>query len=80
MTGDGSSRLVVVALGGKLISPPTGCLGLARERASIDRMAGELAALATARTRVLIVHGNGPQVGRLLGGRSKPPGAAPQAR
>ena len=66
MTSDGTSRLVVVALGGNLISPPKGTLGIAGERAVIERMAGELALLATAGTRLLVVHGNGPQVGRLL--------------
>jgi carbamate kinase len=57
--------LLVVALGGNAVSPPRGGLTLAVERDLIRRAAGELAALA-ADARLLIVHGNGPQVGRLL--------------
>jgi carbamate kinase len=66
MTIDSGSRLVVVALGGNLISPPTQTLGITGERAVVAHMAVELAGLATAGTRLLVVHGNGPQVGRLL--------------
>jgi carbamate kinase len=66
MTDDSGRRLLVVALGGNLISPPARARGIAGERAVVEHMATELAALATARARLLIVHGNGPQVGRLL--------------
>jgi carbamate kinase len=58
--------LAVVALGGNAISPPRGGLSLAGERAAIDGAAAELAAIARNGARLLIVHGNGPQVGRLL--------------
>jgi len=58
--------LAVVALGGNAISPPRGGLSLAGERAAIDGAAAELAAVARNGARLLIVHGNGPQVGRLL--------------
>jgi carbamate kinase len=58
--------LTVVALGGNAISPPGGALSLAAERAGIARAAAELAALAARGARLLVVHGNGPQVGRLL--------------
>ena len=58
--------LVVVALGGNAISPPRGGLSLTGERAAIDGAAAELAAIAGRGSRLLIVHGNGPQVGRLL--------------
>jgi carbamate kinase len=61
-----SSRLVVVALGGNAISPPRGDLQIAAERAVLDRAVAELAELARTAARLLIVHGNGPQVGRLL--------------
>jgi len=61
-----SSRLVVVALGGNAISPPRGDLQIAAERAVLDRAVAELADLARTGARLLIVHGNGPQVGRLL--------------
>lgn len=58
--------LYVIALGGNAISPPRGDLSFATERAVIDRAVTELAALARIGTRLLVVHGNGPQVGRLL--------------
>jgi carbamate kinase len=57
----------VVALGGNALSPPRGDLSLAGERAAVDRAAAELAAVASGGARLLVVHGNGPQVGRLLG-------------
>jgi carbamate kinase len=57
--------LLVVALGGNAVSPPRGDLGFDLERKLIDRAAAELAELAS-EARLLIVHGNGPQVGRLL--------------
>lgn len=59
-------RLTVVALGGNAISPPRGDMGFEAERAAIAVAAEELAALARDGARLLIVHGNGPQVGRLL--------------
>jgi carbamate kinase len=58
--------LYVVALGGNAISPPSGSLDLAGERAALATAATELAALEARGLRLLIVHGNGPQVGRLL--------------
>jgi carbamate kinase len=60
-------RLHVVALGGNVVSPPRGDLSFATERAVTDGAAAELAALARTGARLLVVHGNGPQVGRLLG-------------
>ncbi len=58
--------LLVVGLGGNAISPPRGALKFADERVAIAAAAGELCALARAGARLLVVHGNGPQVGRLL--------------
>jgi carbamate kinase len=58
--------LTVVALGGNALSPPAGCMSLAAERVAAAAATAELAALARAGTRLLVVHGNGPQVGRLL--------------
>ncbi|HVN85999.1 MAG TPA: carbamate kinase [Candidatus Binatia bacterium] len=63
---DGSRRLMVIALGGNAISPPRGDLSLATERAIVQRAIAEIAPLVRDKTRLLIVHGNGPQVGRLL--------------
>jgi carbamate kinase len=58
--------LLVVALGGNALSPPHGDLSFATERLTIHRATTELADLACAGYRLLIVHGNGTQVGRLL--------------
>jgi carbamate kinase len=66
MSHERSSSLVVVALGGNAISPPRGDASFAAERTAIDRAVSELAGSATRDERLLIVHGNGPQVGRLL--------------
>lgn len=60
------SPLIVVALGGNAISPPAGELSYRAEREMIRTAATELAQLAREAGRLLIVHGNGPQVGRLL--------------
>ena len=67
MNDAGRPGLHVIALGGNALSPPRGDLSFATERAMIDGAAAELAALARTGVRVLVVHGNGPQVGRLLG-------------
>ena len=58
--------LLVVALGGNAISPPAGDLSYAGERRAVEQSARELAQLAALGYRLLVVHGNGPQVGRLL--------------
>ncbi len=66
MTEATRPSLYVVALGGNAISPPRGDLSFGTERAIIDRAVVELVALARTGARLLVVHGNGPQVGRLL--------------
>ncbi len=58
--------LTVVAVGGNALSPPRGPQALSGEREVVSRISAELAALARAGARLLVVHGNGPQVGRLL--------------
>ncbi|MBI1846851.1 MAG: carbamate kinase [Candidatus Rokubacteria bacterium] len=60
-------RLVVVALGGNAIAPPTRRLDIGAERVAVRTAVEEIAGVLTADGRALIVHGNGPQVGRLLG-------------
>ena len=67
MSVRGVAPLYVVALGGNAICPPRGDLSLATERTLVRDAVGELAVLARRGVRLLIVHGNGPQVGRLLG-------------
>lgn len=58
--------LTVIALGGNAISPPRGDLSLAAERVTVARAVTELVPIVRSGARLLIVHGNGPQVGRLL--------------
>ena len=64
--------LLVVALGGNALNPPAGDQGYAAERAAVQQAAGQLASLAAQGWRLLVVHGNGPQVGRLLGTQADP--------
>lgn len=59
--------LLVVALGGNALTPPAGDQGYAAERTAAAVAARSLATLAAQGWRLLVVHGNGPQVGRLLG-------------
>lgn len=61
-----SRDLLVVAIGGHALSSPAADATLAGERAAAVSAGRELAELAAGR-RLLLVHGNGPQVGRLLG-------------
>jgi carbamate kinase len=66
-TGNSTGKpLVVVALGGNAISPAAGSMSYRVERESIDRTCRELNDLSERGYRLLIVHGNGPQVGRLM--------------
>jgi carbamate kinase len=60
--------LLVVAIGGNALSSPAASAdaALAGERAAATRCGSELAILAARGYRLLVVHGNGPQVGRLL--------------
>jgi carbamate kinase len=58
--------LTVVAPGGNALSPPRGDVSLLAEREAVGRTTAELATLARDGSRLLVVHGNGPQVGRLL--------------
>jgi carbamate kinase len=66
MTEPASRPLTVVAVGGNAISPPAGDLSFGAERSVVERAVAEIASLASGGDRLLLVHGNGPQVGRLL--------------
>ena len=61
------SGLLVVALGGNALAAPGGRSEPGPEREAVARAVEELVPLARRGTRLLVVHGNGPQVGRLLG-------------
>jgi carbamate kinase len=67
MSVSDSQPLLIVALGGNALSPPgRGGEGYADERRIVAQTARTLRDLAGLGRRLLIVHGNGPQVGRLL--------------
>jgi carbamate kinase len=57
---------VVVALGGNALSPAGGTGSAEEMRAALAVAAGPLADLVAAGTELVLTHGNGPQVGRIL--------------
>ena len=57
---------VVVALGGNALSPAGGTGSAEEMRAALAGAAGALAELVAAGAGLVLTHGNGPQVGRLL--------------
>lgn len=57
---------VVVALGGNAVSPPGGTGSAEEMRASLEVAAAALAALVEGGADLVLTHGNGPQIGRLL--------------
>jgi carbamate kinase len=57
---------VVVALGGNALSPGGGTGSVEEMRAALEATAGYLADLVNEGTSLVLTHGNGPQVGRLL--------------
>jgi carbamate kinase len=57
---------VVVALGGNALSPPRGNGTVEEMRRALADTAAALADLVAAGTSLVLTHGNGPQVGRLL--------------
>lgn len=58
--------LVVAALGGNALSPPGGTGTVAEIQAALALTATHLARLVVAGTRLVVTHGNGPQIGRIL--------------
>jgi carbamate kinase len=59
-------KVLAIALGGNALSPPAGDQSYGAERSAVARSSRSLARLAAQGYRLLIVHGNGPQVGRLM--------------
>ncbi len=57
---------VVVALGGNALSPARSTGSVEEMRVALAAAAGALADLVAAGTSLVLTHGNGPQVGRLL--------------
>jgi carbamate kinase len=60
------TRLVVVALGGNAIQRPEGDDSVVTDFRTTSRTAGHLVRLASAGWRLVVTHGNGPQVGNHL--------------
>ena len=59
-------RVVVIALGGNAILPARGAVTVARQLRTIDIVARQIARIIKQNYKVVITHGNGPQVGNLL--------------
>jgi carbamate kinase len=57
---------VVVALGGNALSPPGGTGDVREMRAALEVTAESLADIVERGTSLVVTHGNGPQVGRIL--------------
>jgi carbamate kinase len=57
---------VVVALGGNALSPPGGTGDVREVRAALDHTASTLVDLVEQGAELILTHGNGPQVGRIL--------------
>lgn len=63
---DGAAPLVVVALGGNAIQDPHGDDSVASDFARTSHTADVLATIAASGRRLVVTHGNGPQVGNHL--------------
>jgi carbamate kinase len=61
-----SSERIVIALGGNALSPPEGRGEIREQREAIRRSAEQIARILKGSARVVLTHGNGPQVGQLL--------------
>lgn len=60
------AEFVVVAFGGNAILPSHGSGTLEEQRANVRRMSEELGTLILSGQRVVVTHGNGPQVGEIM--------------
>ncbi|HEU5209141.1 MAG TPA: carbamate kinase [Longimicrobiales bacterium] len=59
----GGTRTIVVALGGNALQPPGGHGDIHEQFAHTRESLGAVVALAQAGWRIVVVHGNGPQIG-----------------
>src|SRR3954469_15001965 len=59
-------RRVVIALGGNAMTGPDGSATPRAQRDAIAAAAGHIADVVAAGAEVVLTHGNGPQVGKLL--------------
>jgi carbamate kinase len=60
------NQTIVIALGGNALSTPHGDGSVDEQRAAIRQSAREIVKILEMGWRVVLTHGNGPQVGRLL--------------
>jgi len=70
-------RSLVVALGGNALLPPSEGADLTRMQRRVQETAKALAELADGDVRLVVTHGNGPQVGHLLAQTEEARGRAP---
>src|SRR3990172_4158837 len=68
---------LVVAIGGNALPPPAEAADLARMHRRVQETAKALAELADGQIRLVVTHGNGPQVGHLLAQTQEARGRAP---
>ncbi len=60
------SKIIVIALGGNALSSPRGKGGYLEQLKNTEKTAREIAKIAKKGWRIVITHGNGPQVGNIL--------------
>ncbi|MFB4315783.1 carbamate kinase [Actinomadura sp. 21ATH] len=66
MGGDGGPGRVLIALGGNAMTAPDGSASPQAQEAAVESAMDGVAELVAAGARVVLTHGNGPQVGNLL--------------
>jgi carbamate kinase len=72
------SRIAVVALGGNALAPEGQAATFERQNANAIRMARVIGELLSGGYRVVLTHGNGPQVGNLALQQEEAAGSVPQ--
>jgi carbamate kinase len=61
-----TQETILIALGGNAIDPSAGNHTIDEQWENIDRTARQIARVAVTGMRIVLTHGNGPQVGELL--------------
>jgi carbamate kinase len=60
------SKTIVIAIGGNALNSADGKGGYLEQRRNIEKTAKKIAEIAKKKYRIIITHGNGPQVGNIL--------------